>query len=159
MNRKSKNTLSSCVTTIYRNMKYLTITSLLFISCLAAFAQKSKSNTVVEIRGITIKQIIAEQDGAVDTTYLMMGRNSKYTQIVDIVTLKIGSAKEIADLLNECVKMSTESDGTSMQYEGNMISMIGKQLVLFGSGEDSNGYVYLTKAALTKMTEAMAPLK
>jgi hypothetical protein len=131
---------------------------LLITASLWAHAQKTTRNTVSEFRGVTITQMITTQaDGTADTLFLMMGRNAKYTQIIDIVTLKHGTARDISDLLTECMKFLPEKESTSLEYRGNTLMSLGKnQIMLFGTGQDQRGYILLNKGVITKLQTDLA---
>lgn len=131
-----------------------TITLLFTLLTIASHAQKTTRTTIAEHKGIIINLLLTE---AGDSTYLMMAQNAKYTHIVDIIVLKSGRLQEITALLEECRKMMPEKDGTSLNYEGNLIATFNKgRIMLYGSGDDKNGYVLLNEPTVEKL---MASLK
>ncbi|MEJ7645771.1 MAG: hypothetical protein WKF87_14345 [Chryseolinea sp.] len=129
-----------------------TATAIILFLSITAYAQKTRTTELVAHKGITISQIVGE-----DTLFLMLGRNAKYNQLVDIISLKSGrKLGDISTLLEECLKMTAEPKGTSLEYEGNSISSFGGgQIALWGRGKDSSGYVYLNKQIIGKLTEGL----
>lgn len=114
----------------------------------SACAQKTTRETVSKIRGITITKVITEAD----TLFMLMGQNSKYTHITDIIAIKSGTARDINMLLSQCMIFIPEKKGTSLDYEGNTILATGgSQIMLYGSGYDDRGYILLNKGAITKL--------
>lgn len=119
-----------------------------------SYSQKTTRQTVADARGVTVSRNITERSGVPDTLFLMMGQNAKYTHITDIVMVKHGSANDINELLTECMKFLSEQDGSSLEYKGNtLMSMGGKQIMLFGSGRDKLGYILLNARIITKLQE------
>ena len=121
---------------------------LLTLITFATYAQKTTRESVSNFRGMIITKVMTE----VDTTFIMMGQNAQYSQIVDLIVIKHGSAQEIDELLTECMKLLPEKDGTSLEFNGNSIySMGGNKLLLSGIGNDSRDSVLLNKGLITRL--------
>lgn len=132
----------------------------LFFVALQANAQKSQSTTVTKTPTVTIDRIIKfdEENTPLDTVYLMMARDARYSSIVELIGIKHGSADEIVGLLNKCLRsIEEEPDGTTLQFEGNTLSItkaaLGKVVMLHGIEDDRDGYVFLHKALISKITQ------
>lgn len=126
-------------------MKYV-ITFFLLVN-VSAYAQKTTRTTISSMRGISITRSITDAD----TLFLLMGQNAKYTHITDIVMLKNGTAQDINELLTECMRFLPEKEGTSLEYKGNTMAILGKNVMLFGTGRDQLDYIILSKAVIVKL--------
>jgi len=126
-------------------MKHFLLILFLAVS-LSAVAQKTTRNTVSKTRECSINQVIS---GA-DTLYVMLGQNAQYKQVIDMVIVKSGSARDIYALLMECMKFLPEKDGSSLNYEGTTLLMAGNRLAVYPTG-DQLGYVLLRKDVITKL--------
>jgi len=128
-------------------MKHILLILFLTVT-ISATAQKTTRNTVSKLRGVEITQRIT---GA-DTLYIMLGQNAQYKQVIDIVIVKSGSARDIYALLMECEKFLPEKSGTSLDYQGNTLMIAGKnQLAVYGSDQDERGYIMLRKDIISKL--------
>lgn len=137
-------------------MKLVSLTLLLTAWVLTAYAQKTTRLTISEGKGL---YVIATITGT-DTTFIFMGQNAKYKQVVNTITVKHGTLAEINDLLNECMKFLPEKEDTSLDYKGNTIlSMGGNRLMVFGTGKDSGGYILLDKKSISKLQADIANFK
>lgn len=140
-------------------MKYI-IVAMLAMAVTHASAQKTKTTTIIDLKGVVIHRFIIEQEEKRDTAFSMMARNAKYSTIVDVITIRLGSADDIYRLLEECLKMFPEEVNTQLHFEGNgMVKFSKSQLMLFGAGKDSRGYVLLTSPTVTKLLDAMRPYR
>lgn len=128
-----------------KNLVFLTLT---LAVTWPATAQKATRESVSSTRGITITKVITE----VDTTFVMIGQNSQYTHITDIIAIKSGSARDLDELLTECMKFLSEKSGTSLQFKGNTLMSPGKnKLYLYGAGQDDRGFVLLNQSVISKL--------
>jgi hypothetical protein len=137
-------------------MKYLLM--LLTFVCIESLAQvKTRRFTVADISTITIDRSVtySPDDMPRDTTYSMMGQDARYKSLVKIVSLKYGSIYAIKELLEKCLESLKEDAGTSFRFKGNKLyieTIAGaKEIILFGEGDDYEGYVVLNKALITKL--------
>jgi hypothetical protein len=59
-----------------------------------------------------------------DTTFLVLGRNNRYTHITDLITLKSGSFNEVWNFFTYCMEfLKKEDEGMSEDRDGNHISV------------------------------------
>lgn len=117
------------------------------------YAQKTSREVIFKTSDITVTRNITETD----TTFFLMGQNAKYMRIIDIVMVKSGSARELNDLLAECMKFLNEKNGTSEQYEGNTLMVIGNRIALYGKGIDDYKYILLNPGLITRMQANLQP--
>lgn len=126
---------------------------IMMTAALSTYAQKTTRIPISSFRGITISGSATEKD----TLFMMMGQNSAYTHITDIIGIKHGRLQDIKNLLNECMKFLPEADGNTLEYEGNTIAALGNnRVMLYGTGRDSRGYVLLTRAVISRLQTDIA---
>lgn len=129
-------------------MKTTLFLILAFIGTLSASAQKTTRESVSSARGITITKVMTD----VDTMFVMVGQNSQYTHITDIIAIKAGSGQDLDELLSECLKFLSEKSGTSLEFNGNTLMSPGKNKVyLYGTGQDDRGFVLLNQGLITRL--------
>ncbi|MBO9699260.1 MAG: hypothetical protein J7604_03570 [Sporocytophaga sp.] len=135
----------------------------LFIIFITGLSFKAQSQKVarfdlVEGRCITVHGAIQYDNSnkPVDTTYYMFGRDSRYTQIYESVTLKYGGLKDIHLLLTKCLEvLNTEPKGVSITFDGLTITTAqaggSKYLILDSIEKYSSGYTSVTNQQLKKI--------
>lgn len=141
----------------------LVIITLIMIISGQVKAQKTKTSKVVSTQTITINQMIVydESNIIIDTVYHMLGRDARYTALVEYITVKTGSKYDVISLLNKCLESFNEDPGTSFDFNGSSIhveQMMGVNvLYVYGEGSDNRGFISLTKSLtkrlITKLSE------
>lgn len=135
----------------YMNTLYLSILLSLVVNI--SFAQ-TKRETISDFRQMSITRTITEAD----TTFYFMGQNGKYMHITDLVSVKAGSASEINSLLTECVKFLPQADGSSIDFNGNTLMVLGKKkLMVYGEGGDSGKFVVLDGKLIARLQSDLQP--
>lgn len=125
----------------------------IFFAITSAYGQTTRE-TISDFRQMTITRTIT---GA-DTTFYFMGQNGKYIHITDLVSVKSGSAREINDLLNTCVKFLPQEDGSSTEFNGNAIMSMGKKkLMVYGTDSDVGKFVVLDGKLIARLQEDLRP--
>lgn len=126
----------------------------LFLFAITSAYGQTTRETISDFRQMTITRTITGED----TTFYFMGQNGKYMHITDLVSVKSGSASEINDLLTECVKFLPQADGSSVDFNGNTIMVLGKKkLMVYGSGGDSDQFVVLDGKLITRLQSDLQP--
>lgn len=91
-----------------------------------------------------------------DTLYYMFGRDSRYTQIYESVSLKSGNLKDLYSLIIKCQEvLKTEPKDVSITYLGTLITtnqMMGiKYISLYSDDKYSNGHTDLNATQLSRL--------
>lgn len=129
-------------------MKTTVFLTLAVALAISASAQKTTRESVSSARGITITKVMTDAD----TLFVMVGQNSQYTHITDIIAIKSGSGQDLDELLTACMKFLSEKSGTSLQFNGNTLMSPGKnKLYLYGTGQDDRGFVLLNQGVISKL--------
>lgn len=148
-------------------MRLFILLLLIFIA-VKAFSQKTVQYTIVEIKPVGITHIeltrFVHYDSLnipIDTNYILIGRNNRYTQLFEYITLKSGAIQDIYDLLNKATKfIDAELAGTSTTYKGNYLSVEQlsgwKYIYIYGNHNsttltDKNGYTVLDGHKIKKV--------
>lgn len=121
-------------------------------------AQKSKKQDIINLKDIRISAYVNydELNEVIDTSYYMSGQNAKYSAIIDIVTLGHGTHSEVLGLLKKCLESLSEGKGTSLEHNESRIYITSdKALMLYGVGDDEDGYTTLNKTQLGKLIASM----
>lgn len=124
-------------------------------------AQKSKRIEVAKTAGIIVSCHVQfdENNQPIDTLYHMIGRDSRYTSIVEFITLYSGPSADLLQLLQKCTDAYNEDEGTSLQFGSSHIyvtKLMGSLIVyLYGQGADERGYTYIGRSQITKLVKGI----
>lgn len=131
---------------------------LLVSSFIQAFSQKVKSIDLCHgpQRSFIASAHITE---GLDTTFLVIGRNNRYTHLIDYITLKSGGKEEMIQFFTYCRDfLDQEDDGVHENYKGNVISVnkIMGVKSLWVYGEDDDGFTYFNLKGLNKLIACLS---
>lgn len=128
------------------------------------FGQKTKSDTLWRslVGNISITRMVMydSQDRIIDTTYYVLGQNSQYTHIIDLIELRSGKANEVYDFFNYLLFfLEEESPRTSKFYKGSYISVadngVGGKYLNLSPQLDKSEYVSLTKKQIKNILKVL----
>lgn len=137
-------------------MKNLLMFFLLLIS-FSAFSQKTKNKEIVSLPKIGIHTSIKyDMEGKpIDTLYIILAHNSKYSNIIDPIGLYTGDIKGLVKFLEYAIKFVTEEEeGTREKYNGQTLAvtkLANTKYILIYEMYSGTGYHHTTASALKDM--------
>jgi len=144
-------------------MSKINLTALFCLISFFSFSQKTISYTIAEIKacGITLNRNVGYDSSNVpiDTIYFLIGRDNRYSQLFEYISLKTGSIQSIYDLLKKSYDfVNAELPGTSTIYKHNYLSVekvMGvntKYIDIYASNEKgSKGYTGIDAYRIKKL--------
>lgn len=127
-----------------------------------SYAQKTKTFDVCRAQFFHIYgHVRFEGDTQKDTTYHLIGKDSRYVQLIEYISLRQGSLQDIYNFLTYCnAFLKKEESGIADNYLGNHLSvnqfMGVKILSIYGINGDEKGS---TDLAAMQINQIIAGIK
>jgi hypothetical protein len=138
-------------------MKNIIVISLFLLASIQAFPQITKKYEVVKTLASQINDIVSLDDNGNVESHLFhfMGQNKKYVELIDIVTIYYGNAKEMLnffeDLESYAIKFKDE-DEISFTVFGRRVTHVKKygMRCCYIDSADKSGYIDIMDKDITK---------
>jgi hypothetical protein len=129
-----------------------------------SLAQKMKKIQLCDgpynLYAISANLTLNESNTPTDTSYLVLAKNFKYTEITEFIVVKKGSFNDVWNFFTYCLEFLQKEDiGVSENHNGNYISVSKqhgfKMISVFGEGKDSSGFVNYNQKYLDKILSCL----